>query len=231
MGLLERSSSKHLRTRGQTWRLRQRQGSYSVSGSCHSCLDLGIACFAQKQWSLLHWAAANGHADLARKIMAYPGVDVDMVYSEVRIKLEPANILFLHVCSLQDGTRPLHWAAFRGSVGVAKLLLENRRVDINAHDLKRGLTPLHWTALPDLAGIANKAGKAHVASMLLADLRIDASRRDKVWPGLHHCIADIAVPVSRHPSTVWKHRPDCRDSCQEPRCSCRARRKRPCLGS
>ena len=178
MVLLERSSSMHLRTREQTWRSRQRQGhlgqqSFSANTwvAC-LCRNNGLYSIGLLQMGTLTLPERLWHTRVSTSTWC-------TARCAERGKLQPANI---NVCSfsLQDGTRPLHWAAFRGSVGVANLLVADRRVDINAHDLKRGLTPLHWTALPDLAGIANKAGKAHVASMLLADPRIDVSRRDKV---------------------------------------------------
>lgn len=38
---------------------------------------------SQKYWSLLHFAAANGYVDLARLILAHPGVDVNMRWTTV----------------------------------------------------------------------------------------------------------------------------------------------------
>src|SRR5947208_179758 len=44
-----------------------------------------------------------------------------------------------------DGSTALHWAAYRGDLGVVAMLI-NRGAEVNART-KFGRTPLHWAAI------------------------------------------------------------------------------------
>ena len=81
---------------------------------------------------------------------------------------------------LQDRSTPLHWAAMRGYVDVARLLMADPRIDVNVKDT-RGCSPLHWTAIPDMAGKASRTGKSNAARLLLADSRVVVTATDKVY--------------------------------------------------
>jgi hypothetical protein len=72
---------------------------------------------------------------------------------------------------VQDESRPLHWAALRGSVEIAELLLADGRIDVNAKD-KYLLTPLEWVKRRDKPSMEDRAGKAQVARLLLSDARV-----------------------------------------------------------
>lgn len=65
-----------------------------------------------------------------------------------------------------NGWTPLHWAAARNHVKMAKLLLA-LRVDVNTPD-KNGWTPLHWTASHGCTDVA-KLLILHNADVNLAD--------------------------------------------------------------
>jgi len=72
----------------------------------------------------LHWAAFNGHLEVAR-LLIESGADIN-----------DGN---------RHSERPLHWAAFKGHLDVARLLIESG-ADVNASDFE-GLKPLHFAAM------------------------------------------------------------------------------------
>ena len=70
----------------------------------------------------LFWAAAGGHEDTVRALLAVPGIDVS-----------PSN---------REGTTPLHGACSNGHAVVVQALLGAPGIDVNATN-KSGSTPLH----------------------------------------------------------------------------------------
>lgn len=86
----------------------------------------------------LHWATANGHASLLRKLLNEDGVEPDK--KDTR------------------GRTALSHAAERGAVGTVKALLDSQKVDIDSRD-EAGATPLWW---------AVRSERERVAKLLLA---------------------------------------------------------------
>ena len=76
-------------------------------------------------WTLLHWAAFNGHFDVC-----------ELLINEERTNVNATDI---------NGKTPLHWAAFNGHVEVCRLLVY-KGANVNATD-RDGMTPLHLAAL------------------------------------------------------------------------------------
>ncbi|KZV72363.1 ankyrin, partial [Peniophora sp. CONT] len=59
-------------------------------------------------WTALHWAASNGHTDIARVLLSHGALVDDIA---------------------EDGGIPLHLAAYNGHLDVLRVLLEHRTVD------------------------------------------------------------------------------------------------------
>ena len=76
-------------------------------------------------WTLLHWAAHNGHFDVCQ-----------LLINEERTNVNATN---------RYGKTPLHWAAWHGHAEVCHLLIE-RGANVNAIE-RHGMTPLHLAAL------------------------------------------------------------------------------------
>jgi len=126
----------------------------------------------------LHWAAFNGHAEVARLLLDR-GADVD---ARSKNGLTPLHLAAFHGHAkvaglLLDkgadvnagdviGGTPLHFAAAGGQLDIARLLLD-RGADVNAKT-ENGLTPLH---------LASLNGHVDVARLLL-ERGADASVRD-----------------------------------------------------
>ena len=70
----------------------------------------------------LHWAAMNGHTEIARALLEL-GADVN---------------------ADNFGAKPLHWAAMNGHTEIARALIELGGADVNADNF--GSTPLHEAA-------------------------------------------------------------------------------------
>jgi len=97
----------------------------------------------------LHRAAEEGNTAEVRRILAIPGVDVNLK-------------------GKWEGT-PLLWASNKGHVEVVKVLLAAPGIDVNKAD-KDGQTPLY---------LASKEGHTEVVKLLLAVPGIDVNRAHK----------------------------------------------------
>jgi ankyrin repeat protein len=91
----------------------------------------------------LHFAAEEGHTDVAKLLLAYK--------ADVNVR---NNI---------DAT-PLHFAALRGHKDVAEWLLASR-ADVNAKESKYGQTPLHLAVTGGQKDVAELLRRHHAASL------------------------------------------------------------------
>ena len=107
----------------------------------HPGLNVNWAAPNLNQLTALHFASANGHAEVVKLLLAHPHISVNLRNNE--------------------GYTPFFLGCFNGHVSVVKLLLKDPRVDVTVTDL-RGCTPL-WHA--------SRWGKRHVVEWLIASGR------------------------------------------------------------
>lgn len=102
----------------------------------------------------MHWAAEQGNAKCLQELLTTVGVDVHAIDNLART---PWNIALASVLDkskiecwelmklVNNGMKPMHWAAFQGNTQYLKQLVTDHGVNINATD-EDSKTALHWAA-------------------------------------------------------------------------------------
>jgi ankyrin repeat protein len=120
----------------------------------------GVSVNTGRELTPLSWAAKNGHAGIAKLLLACKTVNVNKV-------------------DLRNRRTPLVWAAQHGSVEVVKLLLERKDIYVNDRDVC-GRTAFWWATL--------EYGNAVVVKLLLQRDDIKVNRGDGSFHPLHNAV-------------------------------------------
>jgi len=139
-------------------------------------LDVNLADLFQ--FTALHWASCNGHAEVVKLLLAHPSIDVNIKDTE-------------------DYT-PFSRCCFNGNVPVVRLLLQDPRVDVTLSD-EEGRTPLWW---------ASFNGNHEVIEWLITRGRDlgDLNQKLKNWEGKHCTALEIAKERNQTEATLLLER-------------------------
>ena len=127
-------------------------------------LNVNWANETERNWTFLHLASCNDHAEVVKLLLAHPAI-------EVNLKDKYGKTPFLLACAF-------------GRVSVVRVLLKDPRVDVILED-GNGFTPLWWAA---------QNGMKEVIEWLVASGRDlgDVNKKGERSPGINYNALGIA---------------------------------------
>jgi ankyrin repeat protein len=164
----------------------------------------------KKGWTSLHWAAFNGRVEVAQVLLdcfANTKLETDEgdtalhivsrgVYDSEEQGVGTARLLLERGMDVnarrKDGWTTLHWAAFKGRVEVAQVLLDhgaNTKLETD-----EGETALHVVS----RGVYDSQEQGVSTALLLRERGVDVNARDKKgWTSLHWAAFNGRVEVAQ----------------------------------